>query len=177
MTYTYYYKAPLGPLRLTSNGHGLTGIWFEKPLGTNRYAAVENQKATLLIFEETKAWLDLYFSGQEPSFLPLLEIDTTPFRKRVWEILSTIPYGEMVTYGDIAKALSKEHPHKKMSAQAVGGAVGHNAFSIVIPCHRVIGQHGNLTGFGGGLAWKCYLLEREGIDVSTLHYPKKKTHQ
>ena len=125
------------------------------------------------ILEDTKKWLDLYFSGEEPDFTPKLKLEGTEFRREVWKILLGIPYGETLTYKDIAEKLMASGKYERMSAQAVGGAVGHNPISIIIPCHRVVGTSGSLTGYAGGLARKVRLLELEGIDVNKFFMPKK----
>ncbi|MGR5591095.1 methylated-DNA--[protein]-cysteine S-methyltransferase, partial [Peptoniphilus grossensis] len=124
------------------------------------------------ILEDTKKWLDLYFSGEEPNFTPALKLRGTKFRREVWKILLEIPYGETLTYKDIAEKLMASGKYERMSSQAVGGAVGHNPISIIIPCHRVVGTSGSLTGYAGGLARKVRLLELEGIDVSKFFMPK-----
>lgn len=124
------------------------------------------------ILGETKKWLDLYFSGEEPNFTPRLKLEGTEFRRDVWKILLEIPYGETLSYKDIAEKLMASGKYERMSSQAVGGAVGHNPISIIIPCHRVVGTSGSLTGYAGGLARKVKLLELEGIDVSKFFMPK-----
>ncbi len=113
------------------------------------------------VFEETKHWLDIYFSGKEPDFTPQIKLQDSKFRLAVWNILKTIPYGQTATYGEIADIIAKQTGVSKISAQAVGGAVGHNPVSIIIPCHRVIGKNGNLTGYAGGLDLKKFLLDNE----------------
>ena len=124
------------------------------------------------ILGDTKKWLDLYFSGEEPDFTPKLKLEGTEFRREVWKILLEIPYGETLTYKDIAEKLMASGKYERMSSQAVGGAVGHNPISIIIPCHRVVGTSGSLTGYAGGLARKVRLLELEGIDVNKFFMPK-----
>ena len=124
------------------------------------------------ILGDTKKWLDLYFSGEEPNFTPKLKLEGTEFRRDVWKILLEIPYGETLSYKDIANKLMTSGKYERMSSQAVGGAVGHNPISIIIPCHRVVGGNGSLTGYAGGLARKVKLLELEGIDVNKFFMPK-----
>ena len=124
------------------------------------------------ILGDTKKWLDLYFSGEEPNFTPKLKLEGTEFRREVWKILLEIPYGETLSYKGIAEKLIASGKYERMSSQAVGGAVGHNPISIIIPCHRVVGTSGSLTGYAGGLARKVKLLELEGIDVSKFFMPK-----
>lgn len=158
------YASPVGKLLLAADDVGLTGIWIE---GAKYYAAglAENaQPGNLPVLEETKRWLDLYFSGRDPGFLPALHPQGTAFQKRVWACLVEIPYGTMTTYGAITNRLGAQ----KMAARAVGGAVGRNPVSIVIPCHRVIGADGTLTGYAGGLDVKRKLLALEGIDIRNL---------
>ena len=124
-------------------------------------------------FDETKKWLDIYFSREEPKFTPKLNIKGSEFRKDVWKILLEIPYGKTLTYKAIAEKLVMSEKYKKMSAQAVGGAVGHNPISIIIPCHRVVGASGSLTGYAGGLDRKVKLLELEDVDMNKFFMPKK----
>ena len=118
---------------------------------------------------------DIYFSGKAPDFTPPLKMDTTPFRKAVWEIMLTIPFGQTMTYGEIADRIAKQRGLAKMSAQAVGGAVGHNSISLIIPCHRVVGTNGSLTGYAGGIEKKVQLLTMEKTDMSAFFVPKKGT--
>ena len=165
MDFTRGYDSPLGPLTLVSNGTALTELRLD---GSKNIT--ETQK-NLPIFRETVRWLDIYFSGKEPDFTPPLNMRTGPFRREVWEIMLTIPYGKTMTYGEIAKEIARRHGLEKMSAQAVGGAVGHNAIPIIIPCHRVIGANGNLTGYGGGIERKIKLLALEGVDLSGMFIP------
>ena len=174
MIYTQHYSSPLGELLLVSDDASLIGLWFD----SDRYFAssldsIHEERETQILVD-TKRWLDIYFSGSIPDFTPQLNLIGTPFRKKVWEILLTIPYGKTITYGDIAKEIARERGMAKMSSQAIGGAVGHNNISIIVPCHRVVGVNGNLTGYGGGLDRKCKLLELENIDTSRLFMPKNK---
>lgn len=162
MTAIAYYNSPLGPVILTAKGGALTGLWFlgqkDMPKEYIGAAPTEDEPAVLT---ETRLWLDRYFAGEKPSISTLkLAPEGSAFRRRVWDILCTIPYGETFTYGQIAKMLEAESGGK-MSAQAVGGAVGHNPISIIIPCHRVIGSDGSLTGYAGGLERKTALLHLE----------------
>ena len=175
MTYTYHYTSPLGGIMLSSNGTELTGLWFD---GQKYFGDTLPEKYTekdLPIFKETKRWLDIYFSGKAPTFTPPLKMETTPFRKAVWEIMLTIPYGKTMTYGDIARTIAEQKGLGKMSAQAVGGAVGHNSISLIIPCHRVVGTNGSLTGYAGGIKKMVLLLTMEKADMSGLFIPKKGT--
>lgn len=155
MTYTYNYSSPEGEILLAANDNGLTGLWF---YGAKYFAAdLEDERTEKLtpVLRQTLRWLDIYFSGSEPDFMPPLELHGSDFRRRVWAELEKIPYGETVTYGEIAKKLGVK------SAQAVGGAVGHNPVSIIVPCHRVLGADGSLTGYAGGTDKKARLLELE----------------
>ena len=155
MTYTYNYSSPEGEILLAANDNGLTGLWF---YGAKYFAAdLEDERTEKLtpVLRQTLRWLDTYFSGSEPDFMPPLELHGSDFRRRVWAELAKIPYGETVTYGEIAKKLGVK------SAQAVGGAVGHNPVSIIVPCHRVLGADGSLTGYAGGTDKKARLLELE----------------
>lgn len=175
MQYTSAYQSPLGAILLAADDIGLTGLWFE---GQKYYAGSigpEHEEKEIPVFGEVKRWLDIYFSGKEPGFTPPLHITGTPFQLSVWENLLEIPYGRTSTYGKIAKhiAYGKGLPH--MSAQAVGGAVGHNEISIIVPCHRVVGINGSLTGYAGGIDKKTRLLALEGADMDKLFAPDKGT--
>ena len=163
MLYTDTYHAPIGLLTLASDGEKLTGIWFDGQKYFGSGLSKETEKKALPVFEQTVDWLDLYFSGQKPYFTPPLLLSGSDFRMAVWNRILQIPYGETVTYGQIAKELSVEMGFAHMSAQAVGGAVGHNPISIIVPCHRVLGAGGKLTGYAGGIKKKMALLELEGI--------------
>lgn len=175
MEYTHHYESPLGGITLASNGKALIGLWFD---GQKYFAdALENEhkEKPLPVFETADKWLDIYFSGKAPDFTPPLSMKTTQFRKAVWEIMLTIPYGQTMTYGEIADRIAKEKGLAHMSAQAVGGAVGHNSISLIIPCHRVVGTNGSLTGYAGGIDKKVKLLTMEGADMSKFFIPKKGT--
>ena len=160
MHYIMKYSSPLGMLTLASDGESIVGLWLE---GQKYFAATlggELREEKLPVFERARAWLDVYFSGSEPDFnLPLAPIGSE-FRRAVWEELLHIPYGETVSYGEIARRLENQSG-RKTSARAVGGAVGHNPISIMIPCHRVVGANGSLTGYAGGVDKKIKLLEIE----------------
>lgn len=175
MTYTDKYDSPLGAITLASDGEALTGLWFDgqKYFGDTLPSKYEQEK--LPIFDETAEWLNIYFSGKNPDFTPQLSFDGSNFRQAVWEILLTIPYGSTVTYGEIADKIAAQRGLERMSAQAVGGAVGHNSISIIVPCHRVVGTSGSLTGYAGGIGHKIKLLELEKTDMSTFFIPKKGT--
>lgn len=175
MTYIYYYDSPLGGITVSSDGSEILGLWFDGQKYFGDTLPKEYEEKDLPIFEEAKRWLDIYFSGEAPDFTPPLKIDTTPFRKAVWEIMLTIPFGQTMTYDGIADRIAKQKGIAKMSAQAVGGAVGHNAISLIIPCHRVVGSNGSLTGYAGGIEKKIQLLTMEKIDMSAFFVPKKGT--
>ncbi|MCI8273073.1 MAG: methylated-DNA--[protein]-cysteine S-methyltransferase [Clostridia bacterium] len=177
MIYTSIYKSHIGQILIGTKDNKLVGVW------------IENQKYYLSDFKEkvervdnynneaitkTKKWLDKYFNKEKPN-VNELEIDLigSEFRKSVWEVLKKIPYGEVITYNDIAKEIARQKGINKMSAQAVGGAVGHNPISIIIPCHRVVGANGSLTGYAGGIKNKKYLLEHEGVNMDKLFVPTK----
>lgn len=161
MTYIYEYTSPLGSITLASSGESLTGLWFNGQKHFPHNLISESTEAELPVFTQAINWLDTYFSGKAPEFIPQISLQTTPFRKAVYDILLTIPYGQTMTYGEIANIIAKQNGVERMSAQAVGGAVGHNPVSIIIPCHRVIGAYGSLTGYAGGLDRKIELLKLE----------------
>lgn len=168
MQYTTTYQSPLGELLLAADEKGLTGIWFDGGKYFAEGLDVEHEKGKLPALETAKSWLDIYFAGREPDFTPPLHMIGSPFRLSVWKHLLEIPYGETITYGEIAKRIAREMGIERMSAQAVGGAVGHNPVSIIVPCHRVIGADGSLTGYAGGLEKKVRLLTLEGVErIST----------
>ena len=156
MNYIAHYDSPLGDITLASDGRALAGLWYDgqKYFGST-LGPLTSLPAQLPVFDEACRWLDIYFSGREPDFIPPLSLRGTPFQQRVWKELLTIPYGQTVTYGELARRLGCR------SAQAVGGAVGRNPISIIVPCHRVIGTNGSLTGYAGGLDRKQALLRLE----------------
>ncbi|PWM76674.1 MAG: 6-O-methylguanine DNA methyltransferase [Phascolarctobacterium sp.] len=166
MQYIDFYASPLGKMTIASNGQKLTGLWFDKQKYFGAGLAVDVKQQSLPIFAKTKKWLDIYFSGRQPDFTPPLELNGSPFRLTVWNLLLQIPYGSTVTYKDLAAKIAAQQTKKAMSAQAIGGAVGHNPISIIIPCHRVTGTNGSLTGYAGGLDKKLELLKLEGLDTS-----------
>ena len=175
MEYIHHYASPLGGITMASDGKLLTGLWFD---GQKYFADTldpDHTEKALPVFRLADSWLNIYFSGKAPDFTPPLAMKTTSFRKAVWEIMLTIPYGKTMTYGEIADRIAKQKGIEKMSAQAVGGAVGHNAISLIIPCHRVIGTNGSLTGYAGGIDKKIKLLELEGANMSSLFIPTKGT--
>ena len=168
--YTSVYSSELGDILLAADEIGLTGLWF---FGQSYFAdtlPTEQIAQETPILAQAREWLDEYFSGKEPDFTPTLHPIGSPFRQAVWKLLLQIPYGQTTTYGEIARQLEKLQNRPHMSAQAVGGAVGHNGISIVIPCHRVVGTKGSLTGYAGGLDKKMALLELEHANRKT--YPE-----
>ena len=175
MQYISHYNSSLGAILLAADDIGLTGLWFEE----QKYFAAglddKCEERELPVFETAKHWLDIYFSGNEPDFTPPLNFIGTEFQKEVWEILLTIPYGRTMSYGEIAKQIAGKRGTEHLSAQAVGGAVGHNRISVIVPCHRVVGSNGSLTGYAGGIDKKIRLLELENADMSGVYVPKKGT--
>ena len=174
--YEDIYESPIGKIFISCNETGLTEVSFVKEdiLADRKNTAnaenIESIKKNISILTDTKRWLYIYFSGKEPDFTPKLHPIGSPFRQEVWRILLQIPYGQTMTYGEIARQMEKLQNRPHMSAQAVGGAVGHNGISIIIPCHRVVGTKGNLTGYAGGLDKKMALLELEHANRKT--YPE-----
>lgn len=177
MIYRTDYESPLGRVTLASDGESIVGLWLE---GQKYFGDTVNEEMRrdnrLAIFAKAGDWLNRYFRGEKPA---IADIPLTPagnrFRQEVWKILCDIPYGEVMTYGAIARMIAERMGLEKMSAQAVGGAVGHNPVSIIIPCHRVVGTNGSLTGYAGGIRTKIRLLEHEKVDMTGLFVPKKST--
>ena len=175
MYYTYRYASPLGGITMASDGVNLTGLWFDGQKYFTADLPESHTKKYICVFGQTEQWLDIYFSGKAPDFVPPLSMHgISSFRKRVWEILLAIPFGQVTSYGKIAAQMAGE-TGKPVSAQAVGGAVGHNAISLIIPCHRVVGADGCLTGYAGGINKKLALLKLEGVAIQNLFLPKKRT--
>ena len=160
---------------LAADGTGLRGLWFDGQKYFARDLSAERIEQNTPALTEAKRWLDIYFAGKEPDFLPPLHPAGSAFRQSVLEILLKIPSGQTITYGDIARQLAARRGLANMSAQAVGGAVGHNEISVIIPCHRVVGANGSLTGYAGGIDKKIKLLELERADMAQLFVPKKGT--
>ena len=175
MVYTCKYKSLIGDILLAADEIGLTGLWFEGQKYFANTLPEDYVPQETKILTEAKKWLDVYFSGEEPNFTPPLHPNGSTFRKAVWQILLEIPYGQTITYGEIARRIAVMKNTSHMSAQAVGGAVGHNEISIIIPCHRVIGTNGSLTGYAGGIDKKISLLKLEHTDMSRLFITKKGT--
>ena len=175
MINTQHYASPLGDILIAADEDGLVGLWLDSQKYFGGALPQEPTECETPPLAEAKRWLDIYFSGREPDFTPPLHPVGSPFRQSVWEILLRIPYGRTVTYGEIARRLAEKSGRARVSAQAVGGAVGHNEISILIPCHRVVGTGGSLTGYAGGIDKKVRLLELEGADMRGLFVPKKGT--
>lgn len=171
MQYTSVYQSPIGEILLSCDESGLTGLWFEGAKFYARGLAKEHEMRETPVLAEAKQWLGLYFSGQEPGFMPPIHMIGSPFQLSVWKCLLQIPYGKTTTYGKIAERIAAERGAAHMSAQAVGGAVGRNRISIIIPCHRVVGINGGLTGYAGGVEKKLWLLTREGAAPDGLSVP------
>lgn len=169
MDYTTHYFSPIGAITLASDGEALTGLWFD---GQRHFAStldsVHEERDDLPIFSESVRWLDIYFGGGEPGFTPALLLRGSQFRRHVWEALLAIPFGQTLTYGELARRIALQLGMRSLSPQAVGGAVGHNPISLVVPCHRVVGSKGALTGYAGGLDKKRFLLEMEHTLSPTL---------
>ena len=177
MTYKYIYKTPneFSNMIMNSDGENLTGLWFEDSRDSSKHI-IDCEEKDLEIFRETSKWLSLYFSGKNPNFTPKYKIkNLTPFRQEVIDIMNTIEYGKVITYNNISKIIAKKRGIKRMSSQAVGGAVGWNPICIIIPCNRVVGANGSLTGYGGGIKNKVELLKLEGNDMSKYFIPKRGT--
>lgn len=174
VVYTHEVDSPVGAITLASDGEALVGLWIE---GQKYFARTiqEREEHPLALFDEVVLWLAAYFAGENPPIDFPYTLTGTPFRQEVWRILTRIPYGQVIAYGDIAREMARILGKEKMSAQAVGGAVGHNPLSIVVPCHRVVGSDGSLTGYAGGLGIKKRLLQLEGVDMSRLCTPVKGT--
>ncbi len=171
----YEYSSPLGIIVMAADDGGLTGLWFED----QKYFAVnlpaDSKRGMSPVLERTAEWLDCYFGGRDPGFMPPVHLTGTPFRMAVWEMLQRIPYGTTVTYGAIAREIARREGRPHIPAQAVGGAVGHNPVSILVPCHRVVGSDGSLTGYAGGTDRKLKLLRLEKADMTGLFVPEKRT--
>ena len=168
--YYYIYNSPVGKLTIASNEKNVVGLWLD---GQKYYMEVledkEYQEKETEVIKLAEKWLDKYFNNEKPEIDELpIEFIGSDFRKQIWKILSKIPYGKVITYGDIAKQIAKRKGIRTMSAQAVGGAIAHNPISVIIPCHRVVGANGSLTGYSGGVKAKIKLLEFEGVDITTL---------
>lgn len=168
-----HYDSPLGKILITADDAGVTGLWFQDQPNAKQRPQVERtitdeSPEADAFCDQTKHWLDIYFSGQEPEFMPTLHAVGTPFQLAVWQILRQIPYGQTMTYGEIAQLIATQHNRSRMSAQAVGGAVGRNPIALLVPCHRVVGANGKLTGYAGGVDRKAKLLALEKSNAINL---------
>lgn len=175
MQYTSRYESPLGEILLAADEIGLTGLWFNGQKYFALYLDKEHQEKEVPVLAQAKKWLDIYFSGKDPDFKVPLHFIGTDFQNEVWQILCSIPYGQTMTYGEIAKLLAAKRGLSHMSAQAVGGAVARNEVSIIVPCHRVVGTNGSLTGYAGGIKKKIELLKLEGALKQEYFIPKHST--
>lgn len=175
MQYRTHYRSLLGAITIASDGEAIIGLWFDGQKYDRSILTAECEERELPVFVEAAKWLDCYFAGREPDFTPPLAINCSAFRREVLEILRRIPYGQTRTYGDIAREIARKQGRQKMSAQAVGGAVGWNPISLIIPCHRVVGTGGSLTGYGGGIQRKLALLKLERVNMEGMFVPKKGT--
>lgn len=164
MDYTFHCTSPLGGITLASDGDALIGLWFDGQRHFGNCLSQEREQKQLPIFDDAAKWLDVYFSKKAPDFTPALNMRTTLFRKSVWEIMLTIMYGHTITCGEIAERIAKKDDITRMSAQAVGEAVGHNSISLIIPCHRVVGANGSLVGYSAGIDKKQILLKMESAE-------------
>lgn len=175
MQYISRYASPLGEILLAADEAGLTGLWFagQKYFARGLDAAAAERETPVIA--QAKQWLDGYFAGRAPACTPPLHPAGTPFQRAVWDILRAIPYGQTMTYGAVAAQLAAQRGVPRVSAQAVGGAVGHNPISILVPCHRVVGADGSLTGYAGGVDKKLALLTLEGADLTGLFVPRRGT--
>lgn len=175
MQYVSHYQSPLGEILLAADEMGLCGLWLNGQKYDRAKLSSNVIEMDCPFLDKAKQWLDIYFSGCEPGLQIPLHLEGTDFQQEVWEILQEIPYGQTMTYGEIARKLARRRGLVRMSAQAVGGAVGHNPISIIVPCHRVVGTNGSLTGYAGGLDKKIRLLELEKVDMTKLFVPRKGT--
>ena len=175
MTFVQHYDSPLGGILLAADEEGMTGLWFDGQKYFAHDLPAEHTERNTPVLSEAGRWLDIYFDGKEPDFMPPLHPVGSDFRRAVWELLLQIPHGQTATYGEIARQLAQKRGAARVSAQAVGGAVGHNQVSIIIPCHRVVGTNGSLTGYAGGIRKKVALLELEHTDMSRFFLPKRGT--
>ncbi|MDO5602280.1 MAG: methylated-DNA--[protein]-cysteine S-methyltransferase [Oscillospiraceae bacterium] len=175
MQYIDHYHSPLGNILLAADDTGLTGLWFEGQKYFARHLDDTHQEKETPVLKKAKSWLDVYFTGQEPGFAVPLHFVGTAFQKEVWKLLCAVPYGKTTTYKALAQQLAAEKGLAHMSAQAVGGAVGRNKISVIVPCHRVVGVNGSLTGYAGGTDKKLKLLALEKADTKQFFIPQKGT--
>lgn len=166
--FTSHYQSPLGAMTAAARNDALIGLWFNHqkyfPAGIDEWEKAPDYPVLVAL----RVWLDGFFRGAKPGIPLALAPAGSEFRQKVWRILRNIPYGATTTYGAIARQMAAEQGRETVSAQAVGGAVGHNPISILIPCHRVVGSNGHLTGYAGGLDKKQALLDLERVDIETI---------
>ena len=174
MTCIHHYTSPLGGITLAGDRQGLTGLWFDGQKYFGSTLPAEYNAGELPVFAEADRWLSIYFSGKDPGFTPPLRLMGTEFQKAVWALLLAIPFGQTTTYKQIAQEIARQKGRQTMSAQAVGGAVGHNPVSLIIPCHRVVGSSGSLTGYAGGIdkKGKLLLMEKGLAEKADFAYPR-----
>lgn len=162
MDYTMRYRSPFGEMVMASDGKALVGLWF---VGQKYFASTlapqHLERADLPVFDDTRRWLDIYFEGKAPDFTPSLNLRASAFRRDVWQRLLSVPFGQTITYGEIARQIAIKNGVQSVSPQAVGGAVGHNPILLIVPCHRVVGAGGALTGYAAGVDIKRRLLQME----------------
>lgn len=173
MQHTTHYQSTLGDILITADDLGLTGLWFEGEKHYKEISDTQHEKKNTTILKQATEWLTVYFGGEKPDFCPPIHMLGTPFQLLVWELLLKIPYGETITYGEIARKIAVLKGIEKMSAQAVGGAVGHNKIPIIIPCHRVVGTNNSLVGYTGGIDKKIKLLTLEKVNMNKFFVPKR----
>lgn len=166
------YSSPFGEMTISCDGDVLTGLWIDGQKYDRRTLTSDHRRQEHPVITMCRRWLDIYFDGGRPDFTPPLSPIGTPFQREVWSLLLTIPYGETTTYGALAAEVARRRQLARMSAQAIGGAVGHNPISIIVPCHRVVGTNGSLTGYAGGIERKVRLLQIEGVDTSRFTMPR-----
>lgn len=171
--YISYYHSPLGKILLAADEIGLAGIWLEGQKYYGRLLKGTEKEADTPLLLQAKQWLDVYFSGRQPDFSVPMHFIGTEFQQEVWQLLCSIPYGQTVTYGQLAEKIAGKRGLRRMSAQAVGGAVGHNPLTVMVPCHRVVGQNGSLTGYAGGIERKIQLLKLENVNLASFFIPRK----
>lgn len=174
MDYLASFDSPVGPLTVASDGDALVGLWLDGQKYFEATLGETEERPHLPVLQEARAWLDRYFEGADPGPISPVRPRGTAFRQRVWTMLAEIPYGQLTTYGELARRIEEE-TGVRTSARAVGGAVGHNPISIILPCHRVVGSTRSLTGYAGGLQKKIALLKLEGVDVDALKVPTRGT--
>lgn len=165
MEYVHHYASPLGGITVAASENAVTGLWFDGQKYFGATLSLAHEEKNIPVFDSADLWLDMYFGGKVPDFTPPIFFKGTDFRMAVWEVLLKIPYGKTVTYGEIAAEIAERRGVPRMSAQAVGNAVGRNPISLIIPCHRVVGAYGSLTGYAGGTDKKAKLLELENAEI------------